>query len=160
MRPVYLLLAVLLLGTCPGCAQESQRYDRTPSAAKLGADEQAIADLVAAFAKAFNGGDAAAAAATFAEDALVVDEHGGRTEGRAAIRAQLAASFAGNSGSTIAIKVDSLRFLGPDTALEEGQHDDHAGRIGWRARDHSLHGRLRQERRPMAPIRRPRRACP
>ena len=126
MRPVYLLLGALLLGPCPGVgAQESERKERTPSAAtvatKLGDDEQAIADLVAAFAKAFNGGDAAAAAATFAEDALVVDEHGERTEGRAAIRAQLAASFAASPGSTIAIKADSLRFLGPDTALEEGR---------------------------------------
>ena len=90
-------------------------------AGKFGNDEKAIAGLVAAFTKAFNGGDAAAAAATFAEDALVVDEHGERTEGRAAIRAQLAASFADSPGSTIAIKVDSLRFLGPDTALEEGR---------------------------------------
>ena len=91
------------------------------AATQLGDDEKAIADLVAAFAKAFNAGDAAAAAATYAEDALVVDEHGERTEGRAAIRAQLAASFADSPGSTIAIKVDSLRFLGPDTALEEGR---------------------------------------
>ena len=90
-------------------------------AAETGDDEKAIAGLVAAFTKAFNGGDAAAAAATFAEDALVVDEHGERIEGRAAIRAGLAASFAENPGSTIAIKVDSLRFLGPDTALEEGR---------------------------------------
>ena len=75
----------------------------------------------ASFTKAFNAGDAAAAAATYAEDALVVDEQGERTEGRTAIRDQLAASFAGNPGATIAIKVDALRFLGPDTALEEGR---------------------------------------
>ena len=35
--------------------------------------------------------------------------------------AQLAASFAGSPGSTIEIKVESLRFLGSDTALEEGR---------------------------------------
>jgi len=106
-------------------AQESAPKKQTPSAAttaaERGDDEKAIAGLVAAFATAFNGGNAAAAAVTFAEDALVVDEHGERTEGRAAISAQLAASFAGSPGSTIAIKVDSLRFLGPDTALEEGR---------------------------------------
>ena len=126
MRPACLLLGALLLGTCPGSgAQESARKEQPVSAAaapaERGDDQKAIAGLVAAFSKAFNGGDAAAAAATFAEDALVVDEHGERTEGRAAIRAQLAASFADNPGSTIAIKVDSLRFLGPDTALEEGR---------------------------------------
>jgi uncharacterized protein (TIGR02246 family) len=126
MRPVCLLLGALLVGTCLVLnAQESRVNEKTPSAAtttaKPSVDEKAIADLVAAFANAFNVGDATAAAATFADDALVVDEHGERTEGRAAIRAQLAASFAGNPRSTIAIKVNSLRFLGPDTALEEGQ---------------------------------------
>ena len=84
-------------------------------------DAKAIAGLVASFTKAFNAGDAAAAAATYAEDALVVDEEGERIEGRAAIRDQLAASFADSPGSTIAIETDSLRFLGPDTALEEGR---------------------------------------
>ncbi len=86
-----------------------------------GDDEAAIAALVASFTKAFNAGDATAAAATYAEDALAVDEQGERTEGRAAIQARLAATFAANPGSTISIKVDALRFLGPDTALEEGR---------------------------------------
>jgi len=126
MRPICLLPGALLLGICPCLvAQEPTPKEKAPSAAATAADrgddEKAIAGLVAAFAKAFNGGDAAAAAATFAEDALAVDEHGQRTEGRAAIRAGLAASFAGSLGSTIAIKVDSLRFLGPETALEEGR---------------------------------------
>ena len=126
MRPVCLLLASLSLGICPSAgAQESAPKEKTTSAAmavtKRGHDEKAIADLVAAFAKAFNAGDATAAAATFAEDALVVDEYGTRIEGRAAIGAQLASSFADNPRSTIEIKVESLRFLGPDTALEEGQ---------------------------------------
>jgi uncharacterized protein (TIGR02246 family) len=83
-------------------------------------DARAIAALVASFTRAFNAGDATAAAATYAEDALVVDEQSERTEGRAAVRDQLAASFAESPGSTIAIKVANLRFLGPDTALEEG----------------------------------------
>ena len=34
---------------------------------------------------------------------------------------QLAASFAAEPGTTIGIKVDELRFLGPDTALEQGR---------------------------------------
>jgi uncharacterized protein (TIGR02246 family) len=122
MRHVCLLSGALLLGICPLLgAQESERKEKVSSAANVGDDEKAIAGLVAAFTTAFNKGDAAATAATFAEDALAIDEYGQRIEGRAAIRAQLAASFANSPGCSIVIKVESLRFLGPDTALEEGR---------------------------------------
>jgi len=106
-------------------AQESAQTEKTPSAAttaaKRGDDEKAIRALLDSFTKAFDAGDAAAAAATYTETAIVVDEEGERIEGRAAIRDQYAASFAGNPGSKITIQVDSLRFLGPETALEEGR---------------------------------------
>jgi uncharacterized protein (TIGR02246 family) len=126
MRPLHVACGFVLLGICTAWgAQESARKEEAPStaakAAGHGGDEEAIAALVASFTRAFNAGDATAAAATFAEDALVVDEQGERTEGRAAIRAQLAAAFADNPGTTIAIQVDALRFLGPDTALEVGR---------------------------------------
>ena len=136
MRPFSLWFGVVALAICQGSgAQESAKTKKSPpanatagSTAKVSApatrqadDAKAIAALVASFTKAFNAGDAAAAAATYAEDALVVDEQGERTEGRAAIRDRYAASFADNPGSTIAIQVDSLRFLGPETALEEGR---------------------------------------
>jgi uncharacterized protein (TIGR02246 family) len=91
------------------------------TASKHGDDEKAISALVSAFAKAFDAGDAEAAAATFTDDALVVDETGERTEGRAAIRNQLAASFNDSPGSKIVIRTHALRFLGPETALEEGK---------------------------------------
>jgi len=137
MRPIPIWLSVVVLGVCQGSgAQESAGTAKGAPAAKKAAaratvaaplttqsnDAKAIAALVASFTKAFNAGDAAAAAAaTYAEDALVVDEEGERTEGRAAVRDRLAASFDDSPGSTIAIKVDNLRFLGPDTALEEGR---------------------------------------
>jgi uncharacterized protein (TIGR02246 family) len=126
MRPFYLACGVVLLGICPGLgAQEPTSEEKARPAATRNAgrgdDEKALAALAAAFTKAFNAGDANAAAATYLEDALVVDEQGERTEGRAAIRGRLAAGFADSPGSTIAIAVDSLRFFGPDTALEEGR---------------------------------------
>jgi uncharacterized protein (TIGR02246 family) len=89
--------------------------------AARGDDAKAIKDLLDGFTKAFNAGDATAAAATYTETAIVVDERGERIEGRAAIRDQYAGSFTDSPGSTIAIQVDSLRFLGPETALEEGR---------------------------------------
>jgi uncharacterized protein (TIGR02246 family) len=136
MRPVSLWFSVALLATCQGSrAQEFAKAEKHPpvtaaaaTAAKVAApatgaaeDANAIAALVVSFTKAFNTGDSAAAAATFAEDALVVDEQGQRTEGRAHIQDSLAASFADSPHSTIAIETEALRFLGPDTALEEGR---------------------------------------
>ena len=135
MRSVLLGCGVLVLATCQGSrAQETTKTEQaTPAGAEAvrakAADEtngraddaKAIAALLASFTKAFNAGDAAAAAATYTEDALTVDEQGEQTEGRAAVRDRLAASFAANPGSTIAIKEDTLRFLGPDTALEVGR---------------------------------------
>jgi uncharacterized protein (TIGR02246 family) len=126
MRTVWLLCGVLSIGIGPepgGQGPTSSQGDRAAvaSAPGRGEAEKAIAEVVDSFARAYNAGDAAAAAATFAEDALVVDEQGDRTEGRAAIKAQLAASFAASPGTRIAIQADSLRFLGPDTALEEGR---------------------------------------
>ena len=133
MRPASLWFGVMALGVCQGSgAQESAVAKKGPAAPAAGAatagvsapskgDADAIAALVASFTKAFNAGDDDAAAATYAEDALVVDERGERTEGRVAVRDRLAASFADSPGSTIAIKADALRLLGPDAALEEGR---------------------------------------
>ncbi len=104
-----------------GPARRATAESAAGGANKNADGEKSIAALVVAYAKAFNAGDAAAAAATFAEDALVIDEQGERTDGRARIRDQLAASFAENPGGKIAIEAQALRFLGPDTALEESR---------------------------------------
>ncbi len=135
MKKVFLILMVVIGATGSGLnAQESTKpvqvdpvAAQTPPAqatvapaAGRGDDEKAIKALLDTFVSAFNASNAAATAATYTETAIVVDERGERVEGRAAVREQYAASFANNPGSTIAIQVDSLRFLGPETALEEG----------------------------------------
>jgi ketosteroid isomerase-like protein len=61
-----------------------------------------------------------AAAAVYTQTAIVVDEDGEQVEGRAAVRAKYAASFADSPGSKIATHPDSLCFLEPETTLEEG----------------------------------------
>jgi uncharacterized protein (TIGR02246 family) len=137
MKKVFLMLIVASVATGlglnaqettkaaparPGATQSTAAVKTTETApASRDDDEKAIKVLLDAFTKAFNAGDATSAAATYTETAIVVDEQGERIEGRAAIRDQYAGSFADNPGSTIAIHVDSLRFLGPETALEEGR---------------------------------------
>jgi uncharacterized protein (TIGR02246 family) len=136
MKPVYPIIGLALLGAClsaraqeegkpglarPATAQETSARLSSAPAADRRDDERAVGALVEAFIRAFNGGDAAAAAATFTKGAVVVDEKGERAFGQAAIGDQFAASFKDNPGSTIAIEVKSLRFLGRETALEEGR---------------------------------------
>lgn len=84
-------------------------------------DETAIKALLDAFVKSYNAGDAEATAATYTETAMVIDEDGEIVEGRAAVKAQYAAAFSENPGSTIAIQVDALKFLGAETAMEQGR---------------------------------------
>ncbi|MDE2508977.1 MAG: SgcJ/EcaC family oxidoreductase [Planctomycetota bacterium] len=121
MRLERLLIGVAIFGACPGAYAQEENSKRPPATAARVEDEKAIAALVAKFTTAFNKGDAAAAAATFTEDALVVDETGGRAEGRAAIQGQLASLFEDEPGAKIAIKPTAMRFLSATTAFEEGR---------------------------------------
>jgi len=131
-KPVFMFMAAMNAAGTMLYAQATTRPEPgSPSSAKAvagatepvvrGEDEKAIRALLDAFTKAFDAGDAEAAAATYSENGIVVDEQGERTEGRAGIRDQYARSFADNPGSTIRIQVDSLRILGPETAIEEGR---------------------------------------
>lgn len=131
MRRIIPLLAVAAIAAGVGLgAQEVKKQPPRPAAAQAPAakkaadhsqDEQAIAAVIAAFTKAFDAGDAEAAAATFAEEAVVVDEQGDRVFGRAAIRDQLAATFAEHPGDKIVISTEGIHFFGPAFALEEGR---------------------------------------
>jgi uncharacterized protein (TIGR02246 family) len=125
MKRTSWMVAVALSATgLAANAQQPRREEPIKVAAPIAVrsdDEKAIKSLLETFTKAFDSGNAAAAAATYTETAVVVDEEGQRTEGRAAIQAQYEVAFKEAPGSTIAIKVDALRFLGPETALEVGR---------------------------------------
>lgn len=86
------------------------------------ADERAIRAAADAFARAYNAGQAHALASQFSEDAEVVDVEGVRTRGREAIEELLDATFRSEPGVQIALTIDSLRFLSPDVAMEEGRN--------------------------------------
>jgi uncharacterized protein (TIGR02246 family) len=91
-------------------------------------DQMALRAVAETFKRAFNAGDAKAAAALYADDAELIDEFGERLQGRAMIQDAYSALFDQRKGATIDISLASLRFLGPDVAKEEGQtRVKHAG---------------------------------
>lgn len=83
--------------------------------------EKAILALDEAFVRDYNKGDSKALAAMFSEDAEVVEEDGGRYQGRDLIEKRLADTFAASPGAKIAIETDAIRFLSPEVAKEEGR---------------------------------------
>lgn len=83
-------------------------------------DEKPIRDLIAAFTKAYNAGDAKAIASMFTVGGEAADEKGNVARGRAEIERIFAAVFQEHPQAKITIKVDSIRFLGPTVAIEEG----------------------------------------
>jgi uncharacterized protein (TIGR02246 family) len=72
------------------------------------------------FVKAYNAGDAKGVAALFARDGRTVDKDGDEAKGRDAIAQTFAQLFADMPQQRIEVFVDSIKFLGPDLALEVG----------------------------------------
>jgi uncharacterized protein (TIGR02246 family) len=84
------------------------------------AEEKAIRSTAGDFVKAFNAADAKAIGALWAPDAEYTDESGQSFQGRAAIEKEYAELFKEHRGATITVAVESVRFLGPDIAVEKG----------------------------------------
>ncbi len=84
------------------------------------ADEQAIRATAEDFVKAFNAADVKAIGALWAPDAEYTDESDQSFQGRAAIEEVYADLFKQHLGAMMTVKIESLRLLGPDVALEKG----------------------------------------
>jgi uncharacterized protein (TIGR02246 family) len=103
----------------PSAAVETQKSDARvdPSEADIkliraGSDE---------FIAAFNQHDATAVAGLWTEDGEYIDDSGRRFAGRKAIEEGYAKFFADQPDAAIRIAIDSLRLVGPNTAIEEGR---------------------------------------
>lgn len=98
--------------------------EKTPASqsvtAKRSVDEEAIRQMDEAFLKAYGRGDAKAVAAYFTADAEYVDELGNVFQGRAAIEDSMIEFFAENPGCKLEMNVDSIRFISPGIAIEDG----------------------------------------
>ncbi len=83
-------------------------------------EEAAIKKNAEAFIAAFDKGDGKAVAAFWTPDGDYVDETGKQMKGRAEIEKAFAEFFAENKGLKVQIHTESLRFVTPDVAVEDG----------------------------------------
>jgi len=90
------------------------------AADKNSAEEAAIRKTAETFAQAYADGDAKAVAAHYTADAEYVDDHGNVFQGRQAIEDLLTDFFAENPGSQIDLAVNTIRFVSPGVAVEDG----------------------------------------
>jgi uncharacterized protein (TIGR02246 family) len=115
------LAAALLLG---GCDTDTATGTGRPGATALEfvaptqGDEAGVIAVVAAWDAAWNAGDAAALAATFADDAEFINGRGQLAVGAATVRAQHQVSLAGPfKGSRTTGRVRKITFLSGTTAV-------------------------------------------
>ncbi len=84
-------------------------------------DEAAIRASVAAYVAAFNKGDAKAIAASWSPSAVYTNPMtGDEVTGRKAIEQQMVEIFKNANATKIEVDVNSIRFLSPSVAIEEG----------------------------------------
>ena len=124
------VIAALVLLAGAGVAASLYRPDEKAdekSAAKKDKDkgkapgpEAAIRKTAGAFVKAFNKGDAKAVAAFWTKDGEYEGPDEEVVRGRAAIEKEYVAFFKANPKAKLEVKVETVRFLGSHTALEEG----------------------------------------
>jgi uncharacterized protein (TIGR02246 family) len=111
MKTITLVTLTLAALASAGLAQAPT--DTPPEKAAVIANDRAYE---AAYAKA----DAKALADFFAEDADYTTDDGRTFSGREAIEGAIKAGLMANRGSKLAIAVDTVRVLGPETVLEKG----------------------------------------
>ena len=113
------LVGVTLCGAGPAVSS-ALAQSGAPSQPRAADDEKAIRATADEFVKAFNAGDAKAIGAEWAADAEYTDELGVLHRGRTSIEDYYAKLFKEHKGATIAVKIESIRFLGPNVAIEKG----------------------------------------
>lgn len=99
---------------------EKDSGDDEPAPPARPDDEKAIRASSDAFVKAFESGDAAAVAALFTENAEYIDDQGDPIRGRPALARAYGKFFENRKDVDVESKIDAVRFLGAETAIEEG----------------------------------------
>lgn len=99
---------------------EKQADDQPMLSEEQAADVEAIRQLDLQLIKAYEAGDARAVTALFTDDAEFVDEQGNVFHGKKAIEETMSRFFEQNPGCQLDLEIESIRFLAPGVAVEEG----------------------------------------
>ena len=105
--------SILSISIALSCACLAQGADNSPEKTAVVANDRAYE---VAYAK----GDVKALADFFSDDAEYTTDDGRIYSGKAAIEEAVRAGLAANKGSKLAIAVDTVRVLGPESVLEKG----------------------------------------
>jgi uncharacterized protein (TIGR02246 family) len=104
----------------PSATATAAEASSSTTAAARPEDEQAILAASQAFTKAFESGDAKALLALFTEEAEYISDNSESLRGRSALAKAYEAFFAKRKQLKAESKTEKIRFLGSDTAIEEG----------------------------------------
>lgn len=116
-RLAYTISLVLLVVGAGALAQQAKA---PPAANGTDQDEQVLRESVEAFVKSYNDHKADEVTALFAPDSRMVFRDGTEVNGREEIKQSFDEAFRASPQTAISVVVDSIRFLTPDVAVEEG----------------------------------------
>ena len=115
-----LVLGIAYGALVDGAAAQPATHDSAKNANEP-AEAAAIRAESEAFVAAFNAADARAVAALWTDTGEYIDHTGQRFVGRDAIQKGYAALFAENPDLKMQIRIDAVRMLSSDTAIEDGR---------------------------------------
>jgi len=101
-------------------APKSNPSSAATAKATISKDEDAIRKGAGEFSKAFEKGDAKALAAMWVEHGEYQDDQSKTIRGRETIEKAYSEIFEQKKGGKIDVEIQSVRFLTPDVAVEEG----------------------------------------
>jgi uncharacterized protein (TIGR02246 family) len=103
--------------------ESAEKKPAAPAVAspELSDAEKAIRGVDEEFVRAYNSRNGKALLALFTDDAEIIDTDGAREAGREAIEKRLALNLTENPQSKMTLDIESIRFIHPDVAKEEGR---------------------------------------
>lgn len=115
------LYPLLLLASATGHPAAAQQKADPP--AEVSPDQQQIEAAAVKFLEAWHARDAESLAGLFGPEARMEDAAGNVIEGREAIQEAYQSEFEANPYAALSVSMESIRFITPDVALEEGSAD-------------------------------------